>query len=250
MASSGTVLRGGSARQQVAASFNGPNGPASLCPIAVNGRYPFVPATTLETPMDDFGKLFSPGGLIDGFVNTQLRPYINTSGKTWTPQVADGVPAPVSPADLANFQRAAVIRDLFFSGGGTTPSVRFDITPTDLDAGARQVTLDFDGTTVTNVHGPARATQITWPGSTRMQNVRLIFDPPSTGDTGVRSDSGPWAMFRMFGRGRIVQAGTPEKYTLSFQIGERSASFEIRASSVINPFAPGILQDFRCPTVQ
>ncbi len=250
MAGSSTVLRGGSARQQVAAAFNGPSGPAALCPVAVNGRYPFVPGTTLETPMDDFGRLFAPGGLIDGFVNTQLRPYVDMSGKTWKPQVADGVPAPVTPADLANFQRAAVIRDLFFSGGGTTPSVRFDITPTDLDAGAKQVTLDFDGTAVTNVHGPARATQITWPGSTRMQNVRLIFDPPPPGDTGVRSDSGPWAMFRMFGRGKIMQAGTPEKYTLSFQIGERSTAFEIRASSVINPFVPGILQDFRCPTVQ
>ncbi len=250
MASSGTVLRGGGARQQVVAAFNGPGGPASLCPVAVNGRYPFTPGASLETPMDDFGRLFAPGGLIDGFVNTQLKPYIDMSGRTWKPQVADGVPAPIAPADLANLQRAAVIRDLFFSGGGTTPSVRFDITPTDLDSGATQVTLDFDGTAVTNVHGPARATSIIWPGSTRMQSVRLVFDPPPAGGTGVLADSGPWAMFRLFGRGRIVQAGTPEKYTLSFQLGERSAAFEIRASSVINPFAPGLLQDFHCPTVQ
>ncbi|WP_254070313.1 type VI secretion system membrane subunit TssM [Acidisphaera sp. L21] len=250
MSTSGTVLRGGGARQQVVAAFNGPGGPASLCPIAVNGRYPFTAGATLETPMDDFGKLFSTGGLIDGFVNTQLRPYIDMSGKTWKPQIADGVPPPISPADLANFQRAAVIRDLFFSGGGTTPGVRFDITPTDLDEGARQVTLDFDGVAVTNVHGPSRATSITWPGSTRMQSVRLVFDPPPVGGTGVLSGSGPWAMFRLFARGTITQAGTPEKYTLAFKIGERSASFEIRASSVINPFAPGLLQDFRCPTVQ
>ncbi len=83
-----------------------------------------------------------------------------------------------------------------------------------------------------------------------MQNVRLVFDPPPIGGTGVLAESGPWAMFRLFGRGRIVQAGTPEKYALSFQLGERSTAFEIRASSVINPFAPGLLQDFHCPTVQ
>jgi type VI secretion system protein ImpL len=250
MASAGAVLRGGGARQQIAAAFNGPTGPAALCPVAVNGRYPFAPSPTLETPMDDFGRLFAPGGLIDGFVNTQLRPYIDMSGPIWKPQAVEGVPSPVTPADVANFQRAAVIRDLFFVGGGTTPGVRFDITPTELDAGATQATLDFDGVAVTNVHGPLRATQITWPGPTRMQNVRLVVEPPSKGDTGVRAEQGPWAMFRLFGRGRLVQAGSPEKYRLTFTIGDHTASFEIRAGSVINPFAPGILQDFHCPSVQ
>ncbi len=250
MASSGTVLRGGGARQQVAAAFNGTGGPAALCPVVVNGRFPFTPGAKLETPMDDFGKLFAPGGQIDGFFNTQLRPYVDTSGKVWKPQPADGVPAPVSPADLAQFQRAAVIRDLFFSGGGTTPSVRFDITPTNADAGARQVTLDFDGTSVIFVHGPPRATQVTWPGPTRMQSVRLVFDPPPAGGTGVQAETGPWAMYRLFSQGKLTQAGSPEKYNLAFQLGERTATFEIRAGSVLNPFAPGILQDFRCPTVQ
>lgn len=250
MADSSTVLRGGGARQQVAAAYNGASGPAALCPVAVNGRFPFVPSSTLETPLDDFAKLFAPGGLIDGFFNTQLRPYANTTGTTWTPQPADGVAPPVSPADLAQFQRAAVIRDLFFAPGSTTLAVRFDITPVHLDAGASQVSLDFDGTSVTYTHGPPRSTQITWPGPTRMQNVRLVFDPPPSGGTGVLSDTGPWAMFRLFGHGSLKQAGSPERYTLSFQLGERQASFEIRAASVLNPFAPGLLQDFRCPTVR
>ena len=250
MSSSGTVLRGGGARQQVAAAYNGASGPGALCPVAVNGRFPFVPTSTLETPVEDFAKLFAPGGLIDGFFNTQLRPYVDTSGAVWKPQPADGVAAPVSPTDLAQFQRAAGIRDLFFAAGSTTPAVRFDITPAKLDDNATQVTLDFDGTAVTYTHGPPRATQITWPGPTRMQNVRLVFEPPPTGGTGVLSDAGPWAMFRMFNRGTLKQAGSPERYTLAFQLGERQASFEIRAGSVLNPFAPGLLQDFHCPTVQ
>ena len=250
MADSSTTLRGGGARQQVAAAYNGATGPAALCPVAVNGRFPFVPGSTLETPLDDFAKLFAPGGLIDGFFNTQLRPYADTSGTNWTPQTADGVAAPVSPADLAQFQRAATIRDLFFAPGSTTLAVRFDISPVRLDAGATQVSLDFDGTSVTYAHGPPRATQITWPGSTRIQNVRLVFDPPPSGGTGVLAETGPWAMFRLFGRGTLRQAGSPERYTLSFQLGERQAVFEIRAASVLNPFAPGLLQDFRCPTVR
>jgi type VI secretion system protein ImpL len=251
MAESSTALRGGGAHQQVIAAYNGSGGPGPLCPLAVNGRFPFVPGSSLETPLDDFAKLFAPGGLIDGFFNTQLKPYVDTTGKVWKGQAVDGVPAPVSQADLAQFQRAAVIRDLFFASGSTTITVRFDIMPVDLDAGASQVSLEFDGTSVTYAHGPARSTQITWPGPNHMTNVRLVFDPPPPGGTGVVAETGPWAMFRLFGRGTLQQAGSAERYTLTFSPGGgRSATFELRAGSVLNPFAPGVLQDFRCPSMR
>lgn len=250
LAFGGSTLRGGGAKQQAAAAFAGPGGPGNLCQQAVDGRYPFFKGATNEIPMDDFGRLFAPGGLLDTFFNTQVRPFVDMSGRVWTAKDVDGVPPPVTPADLAQFQRAAVIRDLFFAAGGAAPSVRFDITPVGLDNGAKQVTLDFDGVAVTNSHGPARATQITWPGPTRMINARLVFDPPPAGGTGVLQDAGPWALFRLFARGTLAQAGAAERYLLTFTLGDRNASFEIRAGSVLNPFAPGVLQDFRCPTLR
>jgi type VI secretion system protein ImpL len=250
MSASGTALRGGNVKQQMVAAYNGTGGPASLCGLAVNGRYPFVAGATSEVPMDDFARMFAPGGLLDGYFNTQLRPYVDTSGKDWKLQPVDGVVAPVTPADLAHFQRAAMIRDLFFAGGGATPSVRFDISPLSLDAGAKQATLDLDGTTIVSIHGPPVSAQITWPGQTRMQRVRLSFDPPPSGGPAALQETGPWAMFRMFGHARMKQGDSPEKYTLTFQVGDREAVFEIRAGSVLNPFAAGVLQDFRCPAVQ
>ena len=250
IAASGATLRTGGAQQQVAASFNGSFGPASLCPAAVNGRFPFKPGATDETSLEDFGKLFAPGGLIDGFVNTQLRPYIDRSGRVWKPQPADGAAAPVSAADLAQFQQAAVIRDLFFAAGGTAPSIRFDITPVSLDAGATQVTLDLDGTPIVYAHGPSRATQIIWPGPGRMQNVHLVFDPPPPGGTGVLQGTGPWALFRMLARGRLQPGGSAERSTLTFQLGARQAVFALHAATARTPFAPDMLQDFRCPTVR
>jgi len=250
MAMNGTALRGGNAKQQMVVAYNGTGGPGSLCALAVNGRYPFVPGSVNDVPLDDFARLFAPGGLIDGFFNTQLRPYVDMSGKIWRLQPAEGVASPVTPVDLVQFQRAAIIRDLFFAGGGTTPSVRFDIAPGDLDPGARQATLDLDGTTIVSIHGPPRATQITWPGPNRMQIVRLLFDPPPASGTGALQETGPWAMFRMFGHARMKQADSAERYTLTFQVGGHEAGFEIRAGSILNPFAMGVLQEFRCPNVQ
>ena len=250
MAAGGTALRGGGARAQVAAAAAGAGGPATLCGPAVNGRYPFFRGAANETPLDDFARLFAPAGLLDSFFTTQLRQYVDMSGRVWRAQAVDGVEPPVSAADVAQFQRAAVIRDLFFAAGGAVPTVRFDLTPVSLDPGAKQVMLDFDGVVVNYDHGPLRSTQITWPGPNRMTNVRLRFDPPPAGGTGVLQASGPWALFRLFGQGQLVQAGSAERYQLTFQIGERRAVFEIRAGSVLNPFAPGVLQEFRCPALR
>jgi type VI secretion system protein ImpL len=250
MDESSTALRGGGARQQVIDDYNRAGGPAALCPLAVNGRYPFVAGSSLETPLDDFAKLFAPGGLIDGFFNTQLRPYVDTTGTTWKAQTVDGVSAPVSQADIVQFQRAAVIRDLFFAPGSTTIAVRFDLTPVSLDPASSQVSLELGGTSIPYAHGPSRSTQITWPGPNGTQNVRLVFDPPPAGGTGVMAENGPWAMFRLFGNGSLSPAGSPERFMLTFVVGDRMATYEIRASSVLNPFAPGVLRDFRCPSVR
>ena len=248
MAAGGSALITGHTRQQVADAWNAANGPASLCQKAVTGRYPFVPRAAIDIPMEDFARFFSPGGLIDGFFNTQLRPYVDTSADgNWKTHPVDGVPAPVSPADLAQFQRAAVIRELFFASGGNSPAVRFDITPLSLDSRATQVTLDVGGTTVSYAHGPPRSTQITWPGQAAASTVRLVFEPPPAGGTAVLQTSGAWALFRLFEKGSLKGSDAADRYTFTIGSGERQASFEIRAGSVINPFAPGLLAGFQCP---
>ena len=248
MAIGGNTQRSGGAKKAAGEAFNAPGGPASLCKLAVDGRYPFTPAATNEIPLDDFARLFAPNGMIDQFYTTQLRPFVDTSGAVWKAQPVAGVAPPVTPTDLAQFQRAAAIRDLFFAGGAAQPTVRFDITPQTLDAGAKQVTIDLDGITISYAHGPLRATSVTWPGgATRINNARLVFDPPPASGPPVVQATGPWALFRLFGQGKLQQGTSSDRYTLTFQLADREASFEIRAGSVLNPFAPGMLRDFKCP---
>jgi type VI secretion system protein ImpL len=245
MAISGNQLRGGGALDQVKKAFGAPGGPASLCKQAVAGRYPFTPGSSNDIPLDDFSRLFAAGGLLDKFFTDNLQSFVDTSGATWKAQPVAGVAPPVTLGDLAQFQRASQIRDLFFAAGGNQPTVRFDITPIDTDA--KQVTLDLDGQAILYAHGPLRPTAVTWPGQTRMISVRLVFDPPPSSGPPVLQATGPWALFRLFGQGTLQQSGGADRYTLNFQLGDRHASFEIRAGSVLNPFAPGVLRDFRCP---
>jgi type VI secretion system protein ImpL len=251
LATSAIALRSGDPRLQLATIFNASGGPAELCPAVVNGHYPFAPAATEDVPIADFARLFAPGGALDGFVNTLLRRYVDTSGKVWRSIAADAATAPVSAADLAQFQRAATIRDAFFADGGTRPRVRLDITPVSADAATKQATLELDGTTIVYTHGAQRPTQVTWPSFSLQPTMRLVFDPPPVGRSGVVQETGPWALFRLFGRGRIqAQAGTTDRYTLTFQLGDRQAVFDVRVPASASPLAPGLLRDFSCPGVR
>ncbi|MGH7068145.1 MAG: type VI secretion system membrane subunit TssM [Acetobacteraceae bacterium] len=249
IATSANVLRGVASGQQVKAGFNGPGGPGQFCQKAVNGRYPFFPGSTEDIPLGDFGRLFAPSGLLDTFFNAQVLPYVDTASATWQPKVLNGVEPPFSAGDVAEFQRASVIRNLFFAAGGTQPSVSFTITPVLLDDKTQQVTLSLGATTVSYAHGPPQPAAVTWPGPSGMDRVRLAFDPPPSGSTGVIEATGPWALFRLFGQGVLAQQGAPERFTLTFQVGGQSVTYGIRAASVFNPFSPGVLQAFRCPSV-
>jgi type VI secretion system protein ImpL len=82
-----------------------------------------------------------------------------------------------------------------------------------------------------------------------MSTVRVVFDPPPAAGGGGLQASGPWALFRLFEQGGLRRAGSAERYQLTFRSGEREAVFELRAGSVLNPFAQGVLREFRCPNL-
>ena len=212
----------------------------------MNGRYPFTRGAAAEIPLDDFTKLFAPGGKLDTYFKAQIAPFVDMSTRSWRLQSVGDVPPPISGYDLAQFQRAASIRDLFFGSGSL--AVHFEIAPEFLDTGAKQATLDLSGTSVVYAHGPIRGTQVNWPGQ-GMSDIRLSFDPPPPGG-GVIETQGPWALFRFFDKGSMSPGVSPEQFSLAFTSGSQQVRYHIRAGSVLNPFGAGILQGFRCPTLK
>jgi len=50
-------------------------------------------------------------------------------------------------------------------------------------------------------------------------------------------------------QGSLEQAGSVDRYRLTFNVAGHQATFVLRAGSVLNPFASGVLRDFRCPNL-
>jgi type VI secretion system protein ImpL len=218
-----------------------------FCESALQNRYPAFRTASNEITLDDFSRLFSRGGLIDAFFTSNLRQYVDISKNPWVSLKVDNVDLGIPSAILAQFQRAASIRDNMFTGGGTKPGVSFEVLPISLDSKSTQVALEIDGQTMTYDHGPPRAVKMMWPGPSGVGHVRIAFQPQSPGEPAIIESDGAWAWFRVLQSSQLKQSTGADRFVVTFKVADRSASFEIRANSVINPFASNQLEAFRCP---
>ncbi|NNG05393.1 MAG: type VI secretion system membrane subunit TssM [Inquilinus sp.] len=216
-----------------------------VCTRALNSRYPLYRGADDDVNLDDFTRLFSPGGLIDSFFNANLVGLVDTSSRPW--RWAGGTQLGISNSDLAQFERARQIRDSLFLGGGG-PSANFDITPLRLDPSATQVLMEVDGQPMSYSHGPPTPQPMKWPGDGPSLS-RLTFAPQLAGLPSTISVSGPWSFFRLLDQGSIQGSSKTDQFSVTFNVGGRTASFQIRANSVFNPFTLRALGQFRCPSL-
>ena len=245
LASGGAALRDGGPRGAMIAAWSVPGGPGATCPAVIANHYPFVPGSASDVTLEDFTRLLGPGGLMDAFFNAQLKPFVDTVARPWKLQPVDGVSAPLTAADLMQFQRAAALRDLFFPGGSAQPLVHFDITPGPLDAGTQAVTLDLGVASVTAAGaGLARPASVVWPGRPPRANAAHLT---ISGSAPFQLDTqGAWAVFRMLAAAKASTAG--DRTTLVFTGEGHTARFELRATP--NPFTSTLPSEFHCPAVQ
>ena len=216
-----------------------------LCQQALANRYPFDRRARADVAQQDFARLFSPGGLIDGFFTENLEKYVDTQANPWGFRGGPGAELGISPAVLAQFQRAAQIRDTFFATGQL--GVTLQITPQALDPQAREMLLELHGAKVRAQRGgrPTPA-NVAWPGSVGLG--RLTLAPQSPNGESTVSRDGPWAMFRLFDTGQIRGTPAPDRKRLIFRVGGRQVVLVMQLGSVNNPFGMAALSEFKCPT--
>jgi type VI secretion system protein ImpL len=216
----------------------------AACKQAIEGRYPFAKGQAREVPVADFARIFGPGGVFDGFLKTKMQGLYDASGPVWRPvKLADSVDS--FPAEtLAQFQRASVIREVFFPNGNT-PAVTADLVLTKLDEGLTEVQLTVDGQATRMTPGGGSAIRLNWPSTSPLAGIKMAGMVNGKLENGINIDS-QWAMFRLVDAGRN-DGGTPERMTISFAFGDKRATFELKASSVRNPLRLPELAQLRCP---
>ncbi len=216
-----------------------------ICKSSIDQRYPINKRARTEITLQDFARFFAPNGVMDQFFNTHLKDFVDTSRSPWRLIAQHKTTAGISASTLTQFQYAAKIREIFFQFGGQLPKVQFELKPVYLDANASRFWLNLEGQESSYRHGPTRSMRFSWPG-TSSGLVRLGFE---TLDGRQISDSeeGAWAWFKLLNRMQ-VETLPGNAYLITFSLNGLTAKYELRPSSVLNPFAFKELTEFQCPS--
>ena len=213
-----------------------------FCTKATSGRYPFEADSAIDVNVADFQQLFGKGALIDGFIDTLLLQYVDTTVRPWQWRADFGLDA----ASLKPFEQARAIRDGLFPGG-SGPTMAFTLEPKELSVNASRVTLDLDGQQLIYFNSAARPMPMTWPGKDGTNLISLSFAPiDGTGEV-ITSETGAWAWLRVIRKGKLNRTDLPELFKLQLSLGGYNATFDLRASSVENPFDLTMFGNFKCP---
>lgn len=217
------------------------------CQAAVESRYPFNRASSVEVRRDDFVRYFSPGGALDSFFQANLEKDVDTAAPAWVFKPVAGASLPVDSAALNDFQRAKVIRGVFFSAAGAGPQVRFSIRPVEMGARVMKTVLDVGGQKVSYMHDATVLQNIVWPSPNGQSSVRLAMTSVTGEDIGSMSFDGEWSLWRVFDRAEVESTDRPETVRLIFRINSHFVKYEVTASTALNPFRMPELAQFKCP---
>lgn len=213
----------------------------SFCNASTNGRYPFVKGSRIDVNLADFNRLFGPGQLIDTFVNDLLINYVDDTTTPWSWRADFGV----STDALRPFEQARAIRDGLFPGG-SGPLFSFSLLPTDLSSNATRVSLDVDGQLLSYMNAATRPHTMNWPTQARTNTINLSFTPFDGSPEVFTSETGNWAILRLFEKGNSQATSLPEVFKLRLKKGDFHADFDLTATSIENPFDMKMFDNFYC----
>jgi type VI secretion system protein ImpL len=215
------------------------SGAAGFCNKAVAGKYPFAARPQGEVLLDDFNKVFSPGGEFDAFFKEKLAQFVDTPpAGDW--RARPGMEKSVSPATIRQYQRAALIRDTFFKPGAQNAQVTVDVKLITL-TGASELTVEHDGKA--SKMAPGGVVRLEWPTKSPGAGTKISI----AGAPAIAAE-GSWALFRVLDRGAPQPAAQPGFVRLAFAPDPaHRAVLELQPTSVNNPFHSRALKDFECP---
>lgn len=231
--------------QQATASLNQEWQDKVLTPFnsQLAGRYPFDPHASKDVPLSEMERFFAPGGTLDSFYQTRLRPLLESglfNGDSGSPLLVE-----------LNEQmvQAERIRHTFFTPQGKL-EVQFALEPIELTANKRRSVLNLDGQLLDYAHGRRSKVPLVWPNTMRDGAESKVTLVPASGDRSPRSEGavGPWAMFRLMDKGEVTRL-SDATFDIRFPVDNGAMSYRVYTDGALNPFSGGLFSRFKLPAL-
>lgn len=215
------------------------------CEHLIVDHYPIYKNAKQQISIDDFTKFFGLNGTMQNFFQNYLQPFVNISGNYWTWNLLQNERLPIRQEVLEMFLRASLIQQMFFTADKNYPNLKFSLTPTFISSNANAFMLNIDGQVFVVHPGERNSQSFVWPGPN--SGVASFQFSTNEKTSPSMTNNGPWAWFKLLDQINIQPTNNPRIFTLTFQSGNYTASFQLATDNLINPFLPGVMSQFRCP---
>lgn len=213
----------------------------------INNRYPLFKNAHEDIDLTEFTRFFAPDQLLDTYFKNYMAPFMDTTQAQWHWRSVDGQTLNLAPELLTQMERAAIIRTMFFNNKDAL-DVQFSLQPVAMEEGVTSITLQINGQQMVDQPDAAGSHKVTWPSDTKYPSATLIITD-NHGQQANSTEDGSWALFHLLDKANLQPTSNTQNFLLTFDLKGNAARYQLIANKLINPFIPGIVDHFRCPTV-
>lgn len=209
-------------------------------------RYPLAIDAKNDIVIKDFQQFFAPHGTLDSFVQQYIQPFIDTTGSSWKVKQRNKLSLLMDRQTLSDLLRATIIRNMFFSKDSSQMNVTFNLQAVTFEPIVKNLILNINGQRVFDYQGSSKISRFFWPGQTGQKLASLQITTINGQHFSV-TETGDWAWFKLLSKANLAPLNDTQHYSLIFDLNGSAAKYELMAQNPINPFIPGILNNFRLP---
>ena len=203
-------------------------------------RFPLDPKESQEINLNRFNQFFAARGSLQRFMEDNIKPFLDTSKAQWVRKEVDHSVMPISDEIINELMRANVISAMFFSNQADKLDIEFSLQKLNLDPLVSELQFDLGQTELLDNQTSESVTQFHWPEA----NARLILRSIEGKDFQLK-ESGDWAFFKLLQNLNVmVDEEDSRNLQILFEINGNSGRYLLKAQNQVNPFIPGILEQF------
>ncbi len=220
----------------------------------IAGRFPFKKKAQDQVALNDFADFFKPGGIIDSFYITYVKPFTT---KKLNNRMVDEDSLGFFPKTLSHIKNAKKITDIFFKLDKESPGLKFKMKakrmPEHIQGKDRNFSLEFGEYKLSFSHSYSPLKTLEWSAAD-VDRVIISFED-SNGQLHSKIYEGPWALLKLFNDADISSTNRSTVYVITFNLNKKLGGqvikhkmiYELTATSRINPFSENVLTKFICP---
>jgi type VI secretion system protein ImpL len=221
---------------------------ASVYQNQLNNRYPFNSQSNQDVSLNSFANMYAPTGLIQSYINTNLRPLIDTEKNQWQNASLDGLSLNFSNSTLIFLQNALKISTSLFPHHDKQMYLPITINATNFSNNLTSVNIQYGKHTFTftkNINNNAIAVQ--WPMANTNPTIMIKLNE-SNHSSKELTYNGPWSLWRLMNSARLKPDVTHNHWLGIIEDQDTAFQFLMGSQKSVNPFSLNQFTQMHFPT--